>query len=476
MLMRVDPSAYASASQTFGEFFVNAIAEVQKSLNQNLADTSMSAGNDPAGIQFGEAYDLAAGQLVQSIEDLRRGALTIAGLLQQSGFNHTRSEALSMISGGTVPAEDTRTYDAGFDLCVVPPSIAGGGMGDPPEGWDVVAAAAGFIWPDGDTAKLKTIGTAWRTAADGLNATLSLISDGVSALADQLSPELDDARTICLSLGNIVAAIAEQAIVLAEAAESHAEEIDTAHSELIATLNEFLLATLAIEAAAAAAGVLTGGLGAVAMQIAEAAAIAKAADRITLIIVRVLQAVSITGGKMVWQSLDVVGDGLKAILARTPKIAEATPVSDALKAMDDLANKLSDSPWTLGPGPRGYKIEDRYLYPGYEKLPYGFPTFDQFLPDTGRVVSIKSLDLNPPFGQNLSSIRSTYRAYINKIATFTNGKRGGVEIDADDIKIRELLVVIPSRGQMSAGQRALLEELEQYAHDRGVVWRLEYER
>ena len=298
-----------------------------------------------------------------------------------------------------------------------------------------------------------------------------MISTGLTALASQQSPELDDARTICISLGNVVTAIADQAIVLAQAAESHADEIDQAHSDMIGALNEFLVATLAIEAAAAAAGALTGGAGALAMQAAEAAAIARAAERISLILARILAAVSLTGGRMVWQSLDVVGDGLKAILARTPKIAEATPVSGALKAMDDLANKLSSSPWPLGPGPRGYEIE--WWHGG--DLPPGFPTIDRFT-DDGVAISMKSIDLTNPTYQTASGIRSVLRGYIKKLAAFKGGSRGDVSIDEADITGRLLYVVVPREALMNPEQRAALAEMAEYARELGLQWRLEFQR
>ncbi|WP_433673862.1 hypothetical protein [Microbacterium gorillae] len=470
MQLSVDPTAYASASQTFGEFLAGDIAAVQKALNEGLAATTMCAGNDPAGMTFGDAYDLAAGELVQSLDDLRRGSITVAALLQQSGFNHARSDAASTISGGEVLSEDEQTYDPGLGQCVVPPSIAGGAMGDPPEGWEIVAAAAGMVWPDGDTGKLRAIGAAWRGAAQGLNATLPLISTGLTALASQQSPELDDARTICISLGNVVTAIADQAIVLAEAAESHADEIDQAHSDMIGALNEFLIATLAIEAAAAAAGALTAGAGAVAMQLAEAAAIARTAERISLILARVLAAVSLTGGRMVWQSLDVVGDGLKAILARTPKIAETVPVSGALKAMDDLANKLSSSPWPLGPGPRGLEIE--WWHGG--NLPPGFPTIDRFI--DGLAISMKTIDLTAPTYRSASGIRSVLRGYIRKLAAFKGGSLSGRTIDELEIEGRMLYVVVPRKSLMSPEQQAALAEMAAYARELGIEWRLEFQR
>ena len=127
MYLSVDPQAYASASQTFGEFLPQAIAELERELNTALNDAAECAGHDPAGVAFAEFYDLSAGQTLQAIENLRRSAITVASLLQQSGFNHARSDAHSSVSSGVL-LEDSRRYDPGFGQDVVPASIAGSGF------------------------------------------------------------------------------------------------------------------------------------------------------------------------------------------------------------------------------------------------------------------------------------------------------------------------------------------------------------
>lgn len=182
-------------------------------------------------------------------------------------------------------------------------------------------------------------------------------------------------------------------------------------------------------------------------------------------------AASSTGGKMlVVHALDGVSDALRAILKLTPKLAETKSVTTGLKVMKDLADKLADSKWPLGPATRGFELEKRYG----GNLPPGFPTIDKFDKHTGVVTSIKSTDLAAKTYQNPGRLRKLIMSYIDKVAGFKGKEFSGTNIKLNAITGRELLLVIP-RGA-SPEQKAVLAEMAEYAKQKGVIWTLEISR
>ena len=365
--------------------------------------------------------------------------------------------------------EDSRRYDPGFGQDVVPASIAGSGFFLPPIGWDLLGPLIGAIWPDGDTSKLEAVSAAWTAAASRLDGLWTWVNSGLSTLADQESPELENARVVCLSLGDVASELANQARIIAAATQEHADNITKAHEQLIVEINIFLAETALIEAAAALGAGVTGGMSVIAAQAAEAALIARTVEKLAVILARVFEWASLTGGKIVWHAADSVGKGLESVLARTPRAAETAIVAGSTKALDELATSIKESPWTLGNFPRGYEIEARYG----GNLPKSFPTIDVWDVPNGVATSIKSIDLSKTTYQDTGKLQRVVRAYIDKIAEFKGADFDGVQIQKADINVRELLVVVPEGA--TADQQAILDAMAQYAQEKGVKWILEVE-
>lgn len=80
--------------------------------------------------------------------------------------------------------------------------------------------------------------------------------------------------------------------------------------------------------------------------------------------------------------------------------------------MKDLADKLADSKWPLGPATRGFEREARYG----DNLPPGFPTIDNYDKATGIVTSIKSTDLAVKTYQDPGRLRKLIQSYIDKVS------------------------------------------------------------
>lgn len=470
MLICVDPTAYASAAQMFGEHLSSDIRRIADELGGELSGMSAVAGHDPAGEAWAESYDAVASVTVQAIDDLGRASANVGVLLSQAGFNHARAEAYSDVTGGMQLPPEPAQYSVGDARDFGLPTAAGGGFGDPPFGWEWVQDAAGVVWPDGDPEKLRAMGRAWSRAADSLDAGWVLVSEGMTALEGQESPELENARGVCRTIGDTLTELATQCRSIATACDELATHIDSARSELITEINLMLASIVAIELAAGAAAAITAGVGAVAMQTAVIGVAVATGTRISLILTRLLEMATLTGTPMVWKSADAVGDGLRTILALTPKAAEAAPVVGTLRALDELANKLSNSAWPMGPSPRGFAIETRLG----GNLPPGFPTIDKFDSDHGIATSIKTVNLASKTYQNPARLESLVKRYVDKMAAFEGAVRPRYTVLPEDIKERVLHIGVPRNA--SSEQDAVFTSMVEYASRQGVELKVEVVR
>ncbi len=467
MLICVDPAGYASAARVFGDHLASDVHRVVDDLVGDLAGVTRVAGSDPAGVAWAEAYDSVSSVTAQAIDDLGRASTNVGALLQQSGFNHARADAFSDVTGGEELPPDSLTYVPRTPRGIAIDTAAGGSIADPPVGWEWLRDVCGLVWPDGDPGRLREMGAAWRRAAEALDAGWVLVSQGISALDEQESPEIESARGVCRIIGDSLSELAAQCRAIGASCDELADHIEAAHSELITEINLMLASIIAIELAAAAAGALTAGAGAFAMQAAAFGTVVATGTRISLILTRLLEAATLTGTPMVWKSADAVGDGLRTILSLTPKVAEAAPVAGTLKALDDLANRLSNSAWPMPPVLRGFDLEARMG----GNLPPGFPTIDKFDWSTGLATSIKTVNLASKTYQDPARLERLLMKYVDKMAAFKGAFRGGFTIVEAEVKMRVLHLAVPRLA--TEGQQSVLDSMLAYAAERGVELKTE---
>lgn len=470
MLICVDPTAYASAAETFGDHLASDVCRVADRLSGELSGMGAVAGHDPAGRAWAESYDAVAPQTLQAIDQLSRASVNVGALLQQAGFNHARAEAYSDVTGGGEVPPETLSFFPGAAMAVDLPSAEGGAIAEPPAGWEWLQDVCGLVWPDGDPGRLREMGAAWTRAADDLDAGWMLVSQGITALDEQDSPEIQSARGVCRLLGETLSELAAQCRAIAAACDDLAGHIESTRSELITEVNLMLASIIAIEVAAGLAAAATAGIGAVALQGAAYGAVLTAGARMALIISRLLNMATLTGSSLVWKSADAVGDNLRKILALTPRAAEVVPVTGTLKALDDLANRLSNSAWPLPPSPRGFAIETRLG----GNLPPGFPTIDKFDWQHGIATSIKTVDLAAKSYQNPARLESLVKRYIDKVAGFKGHDHAGFEISQEAVQLRVLEIGVPRNG--APDQMQAFDNMAAYAQDKGVTLKVEVVR
>lgn len=220
----VDPDTYQSASRVFGDQFTSDVGDLLSTLLSSLADIGGCSGNDEGSVAFADSYDQAAQSAGQTVSELADAGTTVASLLQQSGFNHARADAHSNIDGDDLV--DTKVYQPAPPQSIAMASLHGGGLFESPDGWEWVAAPFGGVWPDGDPGKLRQVAAAWKTAAGSLDGLWDAVGNGMSALEGQQSPELEQARIVCRSLGEAATVLAEQCRAIGDAVVAHADQIE----------------------------------------------------------------------------------------------------------------------------------------------------------------------------------------------------------------------------------------------------------
>jgi hypothetical protein len=117
--------------------------------------------------------------------------------------------------------------------------------------------------------------------------------------------------------------------------------------------------------------------------------------------------------------------------------------------------------WAMNPLERGRALHQLLG----QNLPDRFPVVDRMVWEEGRVISIKTLDLGAKSYQNLARLQQVVQGYIQKLAEFSQASYGGASIGPEDIKIRELWLVIPGASEASDVPR----QLTQYFREPGVV-------
>lgn len=460
MLIRVDPTAWYRAASRFGNDVGGGIKAAEESLASALAGSERIAGSDPSGEAWAAEYDRVAGATAQTINDLTAASLTVANLLRQTGVNHASADADSNALGARL-LQPLETWDEGFGVCVQVPSVAGGAL-PAPEGWEFVAQVVAMVFPDGNGGKLRTVAEAWRTTASSLEAVWPSISEALTAVDSQHSPEVDSARGVCITVGDAITDTAAQCRSLADAAEVMADHIDEAQAELREQITILLAETAAIEAIALTAGAATAGVGLVAGTGLAAINATKYAARLGAIIARFAEGARAALASMAWHSLDATSDGLRLIIAKTPTTAATVGVAGATKSLSALADRLSKSPWPMGPSPRGFEIEARLG----GNLPKSFPTIDRFNDVTGVATSIKSVDLGAKTYQTPSKLEKILTGYVDKVSDFKGAVWSKKVIDEFDVTARQLHVAIPRNANPE--QLAVFAKMESYADQKGV--------
>jgi hypothetical protein len=275
----VDPDSFLAASTTFGDSITTGLSRNYTLLIDGLRASTAMAGSDSTGQQWAHSYDEAARGAAAGTEDVINGCYKLAALLEANGFNHGYANAAST-PGAVLPAPDTYGYE-GSSISLPGPVSAHGGSGSGPLGWGLIAShLGGYLWPNGHQDKLHAAAAGWAQAARMVTEITYQVGPAVTLVASQVSPEIDDAVTVCTAMSHHLGDLSAAYNDLSTACTDYARHLDHAHKQIIDELISLLEWTAAIEAAGAVTGLFTFGAGEVAAQAAEGSRLAVTAARI----------------------------------------------------------------------------------------------------------------------------------------------------------------------------------------------------
>ncbi|MGH8960189.1 MAG: hypothetical protein ACRDWT_03130 [Jatrophihabitantaceae bacterium] len=341
--LQVDPAGYLAASSTIGTRVAGTARSAGDGLTETLSGCGAMAGSDPAGTSWASGYDAAVSPVRAATQDAINAALQLAGLLEQTGFNYSLSENASVPGGGAPPPLDTSPYAAQHvTLDPLPPAA---GYTDPslPGQWSLVQSAVGRVWPNGHQDRLRAAASAWNGGARFLYDASFEVADAVASIAQQVSPEVDDAITACNGLRDGLENLADAYNAVSVACESYAGDLDDAHHRAAGELTSLVEWMAGIEIAGALISVISFGAGEVVAQSTVLARIAVTGARIAAIIDR-LTALACEAVEAIAALADraaMISRGLEPLLAAdrvvvtTSRAAKATEITATTRAADD---------------------------------------------------------------------------------------------------------------------------------------------
>jgi ADP-ribosyltransferase exoenzyme len=220
-------AAVISASEGLGS--------VITTLTTSLSGSSGMAGDDPAGAAFGRTYNSSATKLLEAMATTRNGLCRLGDGVRVSAHNYSASEALSNVSGHGQPLpapHQTGSISAGSA-----PSAVGDGVAAP-AGWGWVSKYIGMIWPNGDSAKLRSAAAAWATAGTNFEVGEILGAAGpVGSIGAQQIPEGPAIAEAFSATNRSASGILQQCATIATQLTSLAGKIDTVHAAILDLLS-----------------------------------------------------------------------------------------------------------------------------------------------------------------------------------------------------------------------------------------------
>ncbi|EIT90869.1 MULTISPECIES: ADP-ribosyltransferase [Mycobacteroides] len=333
----VDPQKYFSASAST-RFSAQQLVGALSQLGSGLSSSGGMAGSDNTGEEFGGSYDQAARDAAAVVAGLADMSHNAADLLKASGDNHAAANRAS--TEGSAPTSSVplpaHTATSVPDI----PSAYGGGGSEPTgaigTAWHYIQKWVGYVWPNGDPAKLEAAAQAWTTVANSINTGGGPLDQAKTAISEQKSPEIPSATSHLADLKGKFESAAGACLAMASSCNNLAQAIRDAHTELVNELAQFAAEFVVGEIIFAAAFEIGGELWGNALMAARAAVIAR---RCATIIEKLIQLarqaarIAKTAGEKIKALVDKIKSIVAAIAKRSPKTSKLD--ADDLLAMAD---------------------------------------------------------------------------------------------------------------------------------------------
>src|ERR1700733_4822610 len=204
-------------------------------LTTSLSGCNGMAGDDPAGAAFGRTYNSSASKLLEAMATTRNGLCRLGDGVRVSAHNYSAAEALSNVSGHGQPLP--APHQTGSISAASAPSAVGDGVAAP-AGWGWVSKYIGMIWPNGDSAKLRSAAAAWTSAGTNFEVGEILGAAGpMGSIGAQQIPEGPAIAAAFSATNRSATGILQQCATIATQLTSLAGKIDTVHAAILDLLS-----------------------------------------------------------------------------------------------------------------------------------------------------------------------------------------------------------------------------------------------
>jgi hypothetical protein len=223
----VEPDALAGAGASISGVS-DELAAALSTLAAGMPNAAM-AGNDRAGLAFGQAYQQAAQALMDAGGAAADGGRKVGFGVQMSATNYSRADASSTMGGGA-SAFSPPTAPAEFDAPSVP-SPFGGGVAEPFL-WSMVEMFVGDVWPNGDPGQLRAAAGAWSAFARTSSGIGGQLEAPSATISGQQIPEGSAMATALSDLKQGLSDITTESVKLATQTFEFAADVEAAQNAI----------------------------------------------------------------------------------------------------------------------------------------------------------------------------------------------------------------------------------------------------
>jgi len=282
----VDPLHYTAASTSIGCDLAGGLEHAYKKLTHTLSTTGEMAGTDSKGQAWASTYAIVAMEALQTIALLQQTALKVATMLERTGFNHGVAESMSTSGRHRIDVPDHIDYTSISAVTAQSGDLPSpvGGTGFSPLGWWLVHALLDLQWPDGRSDRLNAASWAWLAAANDISDLVVYVSDAISSIRQQSSPEVEDAVLVVDGLGHHLMSIASSCRQIALSCGHLATSIEKTHASIVSALETLVWMTVIDQTVGAIGAIVSLGLSELFAQTGEALEVAATAREIDLFV------------------------------------------------------------------------------------------------------------------------------------------------------------------------------------------------
>ncbi|TDZ44178.1 colicin D domain-containing protein [Mycobacteroides franklinii] len=293
------------------------LAQGASALTLALEGTDSMAGSDIAGKQWGAEYDEAAKGIIEGINSTTAALVSFSARLKQTAYNWGESDGLK----GTLPGEERADEGQPTTVQAAAPPSAIGDSGAGLQGVIDLVGEVGIPIPNGDTGKLETAQSAWKSFANNdLHAAIDVLAAGQDTIVEDKSPEIDLIEAEYGEIQNSVIEIGKAVDAIGPSCGDFKATLDKLRQDIKDAVEQMLIEQAASVAIGIALSFVTAGIASAAGAGVAAWRITKTAEKIKKFIEAVATAAKLSKtGRRITEGVTKLKGTMEELAAKLPK-------------------------------------------------------------------------------------------------------------------------------------------------------------